>query len=269
MIKIPATPEGIPAIEEAIANGININITLIFSNDVYHQVMEAYLRGLERRAARDEPISGIASVASFFVSRIDTQADKQMEAKLKEASDPEIEHLLGKIAIANANLAYVAFKEVFGSERFQKLRAKGARVQRPLWASTGTKNPKYSDVYYVESLIGSDTVDTVPPATYDAFRDHGKIRMSLEENVDDARRILDTFKAKGFSLEQITKKLTEEGVTSFDASFVSLMATIEARRDAAMPGLQDRMTLHLCSHHPAIPHPIHPTPNDNSVLPLS
>src|SRR6266851_6869669 len=132
LIKIPATPEGIPAIEESISNGININITLIFSNDVYHQVMEAYLRGLERRAGRGEPIAGIASVASFFVSRIDTQADKQMEAKLKEKSDPEVEGLLGKIAIANAKLAYVAFKEIFGSARFQKLRDKGARVQRPL-----------------------------------------------------------------------------------------------------------------------------------------
>jgi transaldolase/glucose-6-phosphate isomerase len=252
MIKIPATPEGIPAIEESISNGININITLIFSNDVYHQVMEAYLRGLERRAERGEPIDGIASVASFFVSRIDTQADKQMEAKLKEKSDPEIEDLLGKIAIANAKLAYVAFKEIFGSDRFRKLREKGARVQRPLWASTGTKNPMYSDVYYVESLIGADTVDTVPPATFDAFRDHGTVRLTLAENVDEARRILDTFKAKGFSLEQITKKLTDEGVTSFDASFVSLMATIEARRDAALRGLQDRMTLHLGTHQAAV-----------------
>src|SRR5436309_4986554 len=159
MIKIPATPEGIPAIEESIANGVNINITLIFSNDVYAQVMEAYLRGLERRVAQGLPINEIASVASFFVSRIDAMADKQMEAKGET-------ELLGKIAIANAKMAYQRFKEVFGSERFQKLRRFGANVQRPLWASTGTKNPKYSDVLYIESLVAENTVNTIPPATY-------------------------------------------------------------------------------------------------------
>ena len=166
MIKIPATPEGIPAIEESIAAGVNINITLIFSNDVYKKVMEAYLRGLERRVEQGLPIGDIRSVASFFVSRIDTLADKQMEAK---ASDPEVAALMGKVAIANAKLAYQEFKRVFGSERFHRLRDKGAVAQRPLWASTGTKNPKYSDVLYVESLIGPDTVNTIPPATYNAF----------------------------------------------------------------------------------------------------
>jgi transaldolase/glucose-6-phosphate isomerase len=245
MIKIPATPEGIPAIEQAIAHGININVTLIFSNEVYGQVIEAYLRGLETRAKSGQPIGGIASVASFFVSRIDTAADKQLEAKLKD--DPSLESLLGKVAIANAKEAYQLFKRVFTSERFIKLRDLGARVQRPLWASTGTKNPKYSDVLYVESLIGADTVNTVPPATYDAFKDHGRVEMTIEENLDEARQTLATFEAKGFSLQAITEKLTADGVTSFNESFEQLMQTIEARRAAVVRGLGDRLTLHNIS----------------------
>ncbi len=245
MIKIPATPEGIPAIEESIANGININITLIFSNDVYSQVMEAYLRGLERRVEKGLPINEIASVASFFVSRIDALAEKQMEAKLKEKDDPEIRSLFGKVAIANAKLAYELFKETFSSARFDKLREHGANVQRPLWASTGTKNPAYSDVLYVESLVGPDTVDTVPPATYKAFKDHGRVAMTLEQDLDGARDVMRTFAEKGFSLKAITGKLTEEGVKSFDDSFASLMMTIEARRDEAMRGLVRRQSLNL------------------------
>ncbi|HYC58783.1 MAG TPA: bifunctional transaldolase/phosoglucose isomerase [Thermoanaerobaculia bacterium] len=245
MIKIPATPEGIPAIEQAIAAGLNINVTLIFSNDVYAQVIEAYLRGLETRAAQGLPLGEIASVASFFVSRIDAVADKQLEAKLKD--DPSLEPLLGKIAIANAKMAYQLFQQVFTSERFIKLRDKGARVQRPLWASTGTKNPKYSDVLYVESLIGPDTVNTLPPATYDAFRDHGRVELTLEDGVDEAREVLATFEAKGFSLDAITEKLTVDGVKSFNDSFESLMNTIEARRDAAVRGLPERLTLHNLS----------------------
>jgi len=237
MIKIPATPEGIPAIEQAIALGINVNVTLIFSNGVYAQVIEAYLRGLEKRASQGLPIGHIASVASFFVSRIDTQADKQLEGK-------GITELQGKIAIANAKMAYQLFKEVFTSERFVKLRDKGARVQRPLWASTGTKNPKYRDVLYVETLIGSDTVNTLPPATYDAFKDHGDVEMTLEQNVDEARQVLEEFEARGLSLEAITDKLTVEGVKSFNDSFVQLLETIEARRDAVVRGLPDRVTLH-------------------------
>jgi transaldolase/glucose-6-phosphate isomerase len=246
MIKIPATPEGIPAIEESIALGININVTLIFSNDVYAQVIEAYLRGLERRAEKNLPIGNIASVASFFVSRIDAAADKQIEAKLKEDPDARstIEPLLGKIAIANAKMAYQLFKQVFTSERFIKLRDLGARVQRPLWASTGTKNPKYSDVLYVESLIAADTVNTLPPATYEAFKDHGTVELTIEEGVDEARRTLALFEEKGFSLEAITEKLTDDGVKSFNDSFAQLMNTIEARRDVVVRGLGDRLTLH-------------------------
>ena len=249
MIKIPATPEGIPAIEESIANGININITLLFSNDVYAQVMEAYLRGLERRVANGQPVGDIASVASFFVSRIDTQADKQIEGGLAKATDAsekrDLESILGKVAIANAKMAYQQFKKVFSSARFEKLRAQGARIQRPLWASTGTKNPKYSDVLYIESLIGPDTINTIPPATYDAFKDHGRVIMTLEENLDEARDVLAKFAKYGFSLDAITSQLTDEGVKSFDGSFESLMNTIEARRDAVVRGLGDRITFHL------------------------
>jgi transaldolase/glucose-6-phosphate isomerase len=245
MIKIPATPEGIPAIEEAIANGININITLIFSNEVYSQVMEAYLRGLERRVAQGLPINEIASVASFFVSRIDALAEKQMEASLKVKDDPEVRSLMGRVAIANAKLAYQLFKQTFSGERWEKLKQHGANVQRPLWASTGTKNPSYSDVLYIESLIGPDTVNTIPPATYKAFKDHGRVTMSLEQDLDGAAEVLRKFKEKGFSLEAITTRLTEEGVKSFEESFASLMMTIEARRDDAIRGLAGRLSPHL------------------------
>jgi transaldolase/glucose-6-phosphate isomerase len=239
MVKIPATPAGIPAIEESIAAGINVNITLIFSNAVYGQVIEAYLRGLERRVEKKLPVGDIASVASFFVSRIDTAADKLIETK------PEAHGLFGKVAIANAKLAYQLFKDIFESPRFLRLRDQGARVQRPLWASTGTKNPKYSDVLYVESLIGPDTVNTLPPATYEAFKDHGRVRMTLEENVDEARDVLRRFAGHGFSLEKITEQLTADGVKSFHDSFVSLAAVIEARRDAVVRGLAERISFHL------------------------
>ena len=237
MIKIPATPEGIPAIEEAIANGINVNVTLIFNNKVYADVMEAYIKGLERRAAAGQPIDHISSVASFFVSRIDALAEKQMDAKAASA-DPKardaMQALYGKIAIANAKTAYDLFKKTFASERFQKLKAKGARVQRPLWASTGTKSAKYSDVMYPEALIGPDTVDTVPPATYEAFRDHGKVSKSLEADLEGAKAALKKFEDLGFSLMAITEQLTADGVKSFEQSFQSLMNSIETRRVAAV-----------------------------------
>jgi transaldolase / glucose-6-phosphate isomerase len=245
MVKIPATAEGLPAIEESIANGININITLIFSNDVYAQVMEAYVRGLERRAEAGQPIDKIRSVASFFVSRIDTKADNAMEAKGET-------ELLGKIAIANAKVAYQLWKTTFAGERWDKLKAKGAAVQRPLWASTGTKNKKYSDVLYIESLIAPQTVNTVPPATYDAFKDHGKVRVTIEDDLDGADDALRKFEEKGFSLKAICDQLTDEGVKSFDASFESLMMTIEARRDAVTRGLAERQSAHLGASQPLV-----------------
>ncbi|MEO8217862.1 MAG: transaldolase [Acidobacteriota bacterium] len=236
MIKIPATAEGIPAIEASIAAGVNINITLIFSQDVYEQVINAYLTGLERRVAANQAIDGIASVASFFVSRIDALIDKRIDEKLGGMTDEEkkgdLQSLKGKVAIANAKVAYQLFKEHFSSERFEKLRKAGARVQRPLWASTGTKSAEYSDVLYIETLIGPDTVNTIPPKTYDAFRDHGHVALTLEKDVDEARSILDRLAAAGISLDEATDKLTVDGVTSFADSFTSLMQTIDTRRAA-------------------------------------
>lgn len=236
MIKIPATKEGIPAIEEAIAKAINVNITLIFSRDVYDKVIEAYIRGLERRVEAGQPIDSIASVASFFVSRIDTAADAEIRARIEKASGEaekkELESLLGKVAIANAKMAYALFQERFGSERFDKLRARGGRPQRPLWASTGTKDPSYSDVMYIESLIGPETVNTIPPKTYDAFRDHGKVTRTLDQDVDEARGVLERLEKAGISLAAITEKLTVDGVESFAGSFNSLISTIDSRRAA-------------------------------------
>lgn len=236
MIKIPATPEGIPAVEESIAAGININITLIFSRTVHDRVIEAYLRGLERRVEKGQAIDHIASVASFFVSRIDAAVDKELEARIAATDDPvqkqKLSSLLGKTAIANAKLAYRLFRDRFGDERFARLKSKGANLQRPLWASTGTKNPKYSDVLYIESLIGADTVNTIPPKTYDAFKDHGKVRLTIEEDLESAEKALSGLQDVGIDLEEVTRKLTADGVKSFADSFSSLMSTIEARRMA-------------------------------------
>ncbi len=177
MIKVPGTPAGLPAIEELIVSGLNINVTLIFAVEVYEKVADAYIKALERRAAAGQPVDRIGSVASFFVSRIDTMVDKQLGQLAEKATDEQqkqrINALMGKAAIANAKLAYESFKRIFGSERFAALKAKGAKVQRPLWASTSTKNPAYPDTMYVDTLIGADTVNTVPPQTLDAFRDHG------------------------------------------------------------------------------------------------
>ncbi len=236
MIKIPATAKGLPAIEEVIACGINVNVTLIFSRDVYVEVAERYIRGLERRVERGESVERIASVASFFVSRIDAAVDKQLEARIaKAASDDEpkrLEALFGKAAIANAKLAYQKYKEIFEGERFAKLKAKGALAQRQLWASTGTKSPRYCDVLYVESLIGANTVNTLPPETLNAFRDHGRVSSTLEEGIDEAREQLRRLAEVGISLDEVTTKLTVEGVKSFADSFLSLVAVIEARRHA-------------------------------------
>src|SRR5204863_70976 len=188
MIKIPGTPEGLPAIRQCLEEGININITLLFAQSTYEKVAEAFLSALEARAAKGQDISHIASVASFFVSRIDTLVDSRLDEKLKTATDQAqrslFERLQGKVAIANARPTYQKYQELFGDPRWKALAAKGAQTQRLLWASTSTKNPKYRDVIYVEELIGADTVDTIPPATFDAFRDHGRLRPSLTENVE-------------------------------------------------------------------------------------
>ncbi len=239
MVKIPATPEGIPAIEEMIAEGRSINITLIFSLDMYRRVIEAYLRGLERRSAAGEPLHQIASVASFFVSRIDTEADKRLEARAQAAATPAdaelARSLRGTVAVANAKLAYQQFREIFTSARFQALANRGARVQRPLWASTSTKNPAYPDLLYVESLIGPDTVNTLPPATLDAFRDHGRVVAgAVMEDLDGARGVFTRLAASGVGIDDVTQAVLEAGVKLFADSYRQLLQSIESRRQAVV-----------------------------------
>ncbi len=232
MVKIPATKAGLPAIRQSIAAGININVTLIFSQERYLEVMEAYLAGLEERVARGLPIHSIASVASFFVSRIDTKVDAWLQEKI-DAGQQKAASLVGKMAIANAKLAYKKFEEMFRSERFSILKAAGARIQRPLWASTSTKNPAYSDVLYVEELIGPSTVNTVPPKTLEAFRDHGQAEVTLQANLNDAEAAFNTFEALGLSFEKATAELEVEGVKAFADSFTALLEAVENNRKNA------------------------------------
>src|SRR4030081_1132867 len=238
MVKVPATPEGLPAIEELIGDGISINITLLFSQKVYRQVAEAFLAGLEKYVAKGGDPSRVASVASFFVSRIDSAVDKQLDEKIAKANDPtekeRLSALKGKIAIANAKLAYQDYKRLFSGPRWEKLKAKGAKPQRLLWASTGTKNKDYSDVLYVEELIGPNTVNTVPPATLDAFRDHGKPRDSLEENIGDAKRVLAALDRAGISIDTVTAKLVDEGVQLFADAFDKLLGAVAHKRVALL-----------------------------------
>lgn len=230
MIKVPATDEGIPAIEQLISEGININITLLFSQDAYRQVAEAYIAGLEKRAAEGKELSNVASVASFFVSRIDSLIDSQIEEKLKTADGAEkeiLESLHGKVAIANAKMAYQAYEEMFSGTRWETLAKKGAQTQRVLWASTGTKNKDYSDVLYIEELIGEDTVNTIPPATWDAFRDHGQLRKSLTEDIEGAKKTLEDLEKTGISLEAATDKLLIDAVRLFVEPFDKMVAAVE------------------------------------------
>ena len=239
LVKIPGTVEGLPAIEDCLAEGININVTLLFSVERYGKVIEAYLRALERRARDGRPLE-VASVASFFVSRVDTAADKLLEQKIAASKDEkakgELESLLGKAAVANAKLAYELFEREFASKRFKALAKKGARVQRPLWASTSTKNPHYRDVMYVEPLIGPHTVNTMPPATIDAFRDHGVVKSTVAEGLKEAKGVLDRLERAGISLADVTRRLEEEGVKSFSDSFDSLMKGIASKREMLRAG---------------------------------
>ncbi|HEV8074964.1 MAG TPA: transaldolase [Candidatus Acidoferrum sp.] len=226
MIKVPATPEGVPAIRQLLEDGLNINITLLFAQSAYEKVAEAFVAALEARAAKGQPINQIASVASFFVSRIDTLIDSKIDALLKTAAgDAKIllESLHGTIAIANAKLTYKKYLELFGGPRWKALAAKGAQTQRLLWASTSTKNPKYRDVLYVEELIGADTVDTIPPATFDAFRDHGKLRPSLTEDVAGAARHMENLAKAGISMKEVTEQLVNDGVRLFAEAFKTLL----------------------------------------------
>ncbi len=239
MIKIPGTPEGVPAIEECLYDGVNINITLLFAVQAYEEVAWAYIRALERRLDEGKPIDRIASVASFFVSRIDTLADKLIDEKMRASHDPtltaKLESLGGKVAIANAKMAYERFKSIFGDPRFIALKDKaGARVQRPLWASTSTKNPHYSDVLYVESLIGPDTVNTLPEETIDAYRDHGHPRVTITQDLDGARRVLQTLQEAGISLDAITSQVLKEGVIKFDESLEKLLQVIDNKREVVL-----------------------------------
>lgn len=239
-VKIPATPEGIPAIEEALYRGININITLIFSVDVHKQVMEAYLSALERRVEEGKPVDRLRSVASFFVSRVDGKVDKLLQALIDKETDPakkaKLTSLLGTAAINNSKMAYQEFVKAFETERFERLKDHGARVQRPLWASTSTKNPAYSDVMYIDELIGPDTVNTIPNATIDAFLDHGKVERTIDRDLDLAYTQLDRLSELGISLKQVTDELTAEGVASFGTSFDSLEAVINGKREQIVAG---------------------------------
>jgi len=237
MIKVPGTPEGIPAFQQLISEGINVNVTLLFAFDVYVRVAEAYVAGLEQFVKGGGDPSRVASVASFFISRIDTLVDGEIEAKIKTTTNPAdvaaLKNLLGKVAIANGKLTYQRYKQIFSGPKWDALAAKGAQTQRVLWASTSTKNPAYSDIYYVEELIGKDTVDTIPPATYDAFRDHGKPRNSLEENVEAAHQTMQGLEKAGISMKAATDKLTEDGVKQFSSAFDTLLAAVAQHTAAA------------------------------------
>src|SRR5829696_9110457 len=256
MIKIPASQEGLPAIEESIYRGININITMIFSIENYVQVAEAFIKGLERRAAEGKNVDHIASVASFFVSRVDTAIDADLEYKARHAPSPEekqrLESLCGRAAVANAKLAYQKYKEIFHGARFAELRAKGAQVQRCLWASTGTKNPNYSDVLYVDNLIGPETVNTVPPATYTAIRDHGRVEPTLEEGLDECRTLIEQLAEVGIDLKAVTEKLQRDGLSAFVNSLDTLVESIEAKRDALLSGINERLSASLGKHADAV-----------------
>jgi transaldolase len=232
MIKVPATTEGIQAFETLTAQGVNVNVTLMFSISQYQVVARAYISGLEKRLASGQPIDTIASVASFFVSRIDTAVDSQLEKVGNET-------LLGKIAIASAKVAYARFREIFRGEHWERLAESGGQVQRPLWASTGTKNPDYSDTLYVDSLIGPDTVNTVPTATLQAFEDHGRVEPTLETGLEDAETNLEQLKGLGIDLNSVTQKLLDEGVSSFTKSYNDLILSIEDKQDRLKKDIED------------------------------
>jgi transaldolase/glucose-6-phosphate isomerase len=231
MIKVPGTTAGLPAIQQLIGEGININITLLFAQEVYVKVAEAYVAGLEALAERGGNLKKMAGVASFFISRIDTLIDGMLNDKLKGTSDANqqalYKSLLGKVAIANGKLTYQKYQQIFSGPRWEKLAAKGAQTQRVLWASTSTKNPNYRDVIYIEELIGPDTVNTMPPATIDAFRDHGKLRNSLTEDIPGAQKTMDDLAKAGISMKEVTDKLTEDGVKLFADAFDKLLAAVE------------------------------------------
>jgi transaldolase len=234
LVKVPGTTEGLPAIEQLLSEGININVTLLFAIKRYEEVALAYLSGLEKLALTGKPLDRIASVASFFVSRIDVLVDQQLESRLPAAKDAEetkrLKWLEGKTAIANAKLAYVKFKEIFSSPRFQELAKKGAQAQRMLWASTGTKNPNYSDTLYIDTLIGPDTVNTMPVPSLEAYRDHGKPATRIEEGLDESRTVMQLLAEEGIDVAADTAKLEEQGVESFTKDYQKLLAALDEKR---------------------------------------
>lgn len=236
MIKVPATPEGVPVIATLIGEGINVNVTMLFALDNYREVADAYISGLEARAARGEPLERVASVASIFVSRIDTAVDGQLDHLLKATDDAarqeKLRALQGKAAIANAKATYAVYQDIYSSERFAALRAKGARPQRLLWASTSTKNPAFPDLMYVEALIGPETVDTMPPATVTAYMDHGTAKPTLVEGLDDAPRTLEALGDVGIDIPAVMQKLQDDGVASFAKSFETMIGAIQKKVDA-------------------------------------
>ena len=238
MIKIPGTPAGISAFRQVISEGINVNVTLVFSLENYRQVAQAYIAGLEERAAAGRPIDRIASVASFFVSRVDTAVDNKLDKLIAatddEARKNELRALQGKAAIANAKLAYDAYKEIFDGPRWDALAQKGARTQRCLWASTSTKNPQYRDILYAEQLIGPDTVDTMPPRTIEAFLDHAVVERTVDKDVDQARAVFAALERAGISMDEVTLQLQKDGVKQFADSFDELIDAIRARRQEMM-----------------------------------
>ena len=238
MIKVPGLPPGVPAIETLLAEGINVNVTLLFAIEAYEAVAWAYIRALEKRAAEGKPIDRIASVASFFVSRVDVlidpKLDKMAAAETDAAKKAKVQGLRGKAAIANARLAYQSYNRIFGDARFKALAAKGARVQRPLWASTSVKDPAYPDLLYAEALVGRDTVDTMPRETLEAFRDHGKVADTLEQDLDGARAALAGLAEVGIDLKQCTDQLEKEGVDKFQQSFDALVKGIVEKRAAML-----------------------------------
>ncbi|MEI6043842.1 MAG: transaldolase [Chloroflexota bacterium] len=243
MIKVPATPEGVPAVEALIGEGINVNVTLIFSLQAYQDVARAYIRGLQKLAASGKkPLDRVASVASFFVSRVDVLVDDLLEKKIAATDDAaekaELESLLGKSAIANSKLAYEKFKEIFSEAEFEELRQKNAHPQRVLWASTSTKNPKYRDILYAEELVGPETVDTMPPQTVDAFNDHGEVASTLDIGYQEAHQIIARLGKVGISIDQVTDQLLAEGVEKFADSFNQLLAGVEKKRQKLVDELQ-------------------------------
>jgi transaldolase len=235
LVKVPGTKQGVPAIEQLTSEGINVNVTLLFSTERYEEIAEAYLKGLERRVSQGQPINEIASVASFFVSRVDTLTDKLLEARLSSATSKaekdKIASLFGKAAVANAKIAYKKYRSIFSGKRFLTLKAKGGHIQRILWGSTGTKNPKYSDIKYVEELIAPDSINTLPEATIKAFKDHGQAKITITDGLKEAEKLFAELKSIGIDIREVTDQLEKEGVQLFSDSFFALLKEIAKKKD--------------------------------------